>query len=316
VRQKVDLSGRKGNSFVKLHPLEAIVKRYFGVTDNIEETGYVLSDGTFLDLSGRHIAEGSYERKGDRFVPKRRQPDYLANQRLIDHRQLPTKLFNAITLPAGSEGREGAEAMYAFLRKTGAIRLMPEAGFLVAKMPTVESVARVVREWRHAFGDRSLYVDVIYPEGVPGSHIINDVRASREFESPTVEDVMEFLESKFNGASMGAALGISFPLYRIEFTEDQWEEIDSVLDTGTHLIEKFHPEKADHLRMVEELKREMEGAREFSEDQWKGIYDLLEIKATLIDEGYYAPEDEEGEDQAWIDDLKDIMEVIKRRVGL
>jgi hypothetical protein len=187
---------------MKPHPLEKIVKRHFGVTDSLEETGYVLSDGTFLDLSGRHMAEG-YERKGDRFVPKKRRPDYLANQRSIDHRQLPSELFDAVGT------REGSAAMFKFLRKTGALRLMPGAGFLVAKMPTVESVVRVVREWHHAFGDEPLYVDVVYPGSRPdrASRVIDpdDVRESQEFERPTVEEVMEFLESKFgSGASMGA----------------------------------------------------------------------------------------------------------------
>lgn len=186
---------------MRLHPLEKIVKRHFGVTDSLEETGYVLSDGTFLDLSGRHMAAG-YERRGDRFVPKRRQPDYLANQRSIDHRQLPSELFDAVGT------REGSDAMAIFLRETGALRLMPGAGFLVAKMPTVEAVARVVREWHHAFGDEPLYVDIVPPGSRPGraSRAINpdDVRESQEFERPTVEEVMEFLWSKFEGASLGA----------------------------------------------------------------------------------------------------------------
>jgi hypothetical protein len=173
-----------------LHPLEKIAKKHFGVTDNLEETGYVLSDGTFLDLSGRHQASG-YERRGDRFVPKKRQPDYLANQRSIDHRQLPSEIFEAV----GTE--EGSAAMFAFLRETGALRLMPGAGFLVARMPTFDSVEKVVQRWRHTFGDEPLYVDVIMEEGEP--------RVSQEFEDPRVEEVEEFLESQFGGASLGAS---------------------------------------------------------------------------------------------------------------
>lgn len=193
---------------MKLHPLENIAKRHFGVTDSLEETGYVLSDGTFLDLTGRHMAEG-YERKGDRFVPKKRRPDYLAFQRSIDHRQLPPEILEA----AGTG--EGSLAMHFFLRETGALRLMPGAGFLVTRMPTVEAVARVIREWHHAFGDEPLYVDVVYPDSRPdrSSRVINpdDVRDSQEFAEPTIEGVMEFLESKFGGASMGAARGRKAP---------------------------------------------------------------------------------------------------------
>jgi hypothetical protein len=187
---------------VKLHPLEKIAKHHFGVTDSLEETGYVLSDGTFLDLSGRHMANG-YEPRGDRFVPKKRQPDYLYGQRSIDHRQLPSEILDAVGT------REGSAAMFAFLRETGALRLMPGAGFLVAKMPTIESVDRVVREWHHAFGNEPLYVDVVSAGSRPdrASRVINpgDVRESQEFERPTTEEVMEFLEGMFGGASMGAA---------------------------------------------------------------------------------------------------------------
>lgn len=174
---------------MKLHPLEQIAKRHFGVTDNLEETGYVLSDGTFLDLSGRHHAIG-YERRGDRFVPKKRQPDYLYGQRNTDHRELPGEIQDAL----GTEG--GSQTMSAFLRETGALRFMPGTGFLAYRMPTVESVARVIREWHHAFGREVFYVDVVTPDGD---------RESVEFEEPSLEEVMEFLESKFGGVSMGAS---------------------------------------------------------------------------------------------------------------
>jgi hypothetical protein len=208
---------------VKLHPLEKVAKQHFGVTDSLEETGYVLSDGTFLDLSRRHIAHG-YERRGDRFVPTKRQPDYLYGQRSVDHRELPSEILEAVGT------RDGSVAMLAFLRKTGALRLMPGAGFLVAKMPTIESVDRVVREWHHAFGDEPLYVDVVSPGSSPGraSRVINpdDVRESQEFERPTLEAVVEFLESKFGGASMGAARQTPQSVYKFsEMGEEHQDEI-------------------------------------------------------------------------------------------
>jgi len=262
----------------KLHPLEQIVKQYFGVTDNLEETGYVLSDGTFLDLSGRHTA-GGYERKGDRFVPKKRHPDHLANQRSIDHRQLPTELFDAITLPAGSEGREGAEAMYAFLRETGALRLMPEAGFLVARMPTIESVDRAVLEWNHTFGDRPLYVDVIYPEGVPGSHIINNARASREFERPTVEEVMEFLEGMFGGASMGAARRPSADITVAEVGAFKRRSREDVIRRTAALIEilELDPEFASRKKQFEVIN--LSEGRDFLQET--ATYDMVIVHSVL-----------------------------------
>jgi hypothetical protein len=64
-------------------------------------------------------------------------------------------------------------------------------------MPTVESVARVVREWHHAFGNEPLYVDVVTPDG--------DVRDSQEFAQPTIEEVMEFIENEFDRPSMSGS---------------------------------------------------------------------------------------------------------------
>ena len=60
---------------------------HFGVTRNPREAGYILNDGTMLDLSGRHYATGYVNSK-----PLPGQPDYLRNARAVDHRELPEGL--------------------------------------------------------------------------------------------------------------------------------------------------------------------------------------------------------------------------------
>jgi hypothetical protein len=248
----------------KLHPLEQIAKRHFGVTDSLEETGYVLSDGTFLDLSGRHMATG-YERRGDRFVPKKRQSDYLYGQRSLDHRQLPSEILDAVGT------REGSAAMFAFLRETGALRLMPGAGFLVAKMPTIESVARVVGEWHHAFGNEPLFVDVVTSEG--------DVRESQEFERPTTEEVMEFLESMFEGASMGAARRPSADITVAEVGAFKRRSREDVIRRTAALIEilELDPEFASRKKQFEVINL-FEG-RDFLRET--DTYDMVIVHSVL-----------------------------------
>jgi hypothetical protein len=60
---------------------------HFGATKNPREAGYILNDGTMLDLSGRHYATGYSNSK-----PLPGQPDYLKNARAVDHRELPEGL--------------------------------------------------------------------------------------------------------------------------------------------------------------------------------------------------------------------------------
>jgi hypothetical protein len=156
-----------------LYPLEKKVLSYFGVTSDIRETGYILSDGTMVDLSGRHEANG-YVRRGDRFVPKR-GPDYMAHQRLTDHRQLPESM------------KGGTEGMREFMAKTGAVRVLPGSGISVTAMPTVEAVAALIQGWSRFYTE--LLIDIMDPDGGTGD--------SRWFKPLDLERVMEFLESHF-----------------------------------------------------------------------------------------------------------------------
>ena len=71
------------------YPSETAIKEYFGITFNPREAGYILSDGTMLDFSGRHYAGGyKYDKQYGQFRPKQGKPDYYANDRVIDHREI------------------------------------------------------------------------------------------------------------------------------------------------------------------------------------------------------------------------------------
>ena len=80
--------------------IEARAIKMFGLTDRIDEAGYLTPSGRLLDFSGRHYAVG-YQRSGDRFVPKSRDNfDYLAGQRNVDHRELSGMFRDVSGFPA------------------------------------------------------------------------------------------------------------------------------------------------------------------------------------------------------------------------
>jgi len=165
--------------------LEEIARHHFGVTEDIRETGYVLSDGTFLDLSGRYYASG-YVRRGDRFVAKRGD-DYLRAQRSIDHRQLPTEILNRFR----SKKHEGfgSYPMFMFMKKTGAIRVMPGTGISVVKMPTFEALDAFLAGWKRAYRNDSVVVDVLELD----DHV--RTRKTVEIQDPTLDKLAEFIEA-------------------------------------------------------------------------------------------------------------------------
>lgn len=92
-----------------------MAKEHYGITENPREGGYIMPDGTMLDLSGRHHATG-YTREGMYNVPMKGQPDYLGGRRSTDHREIPAKLTE---LSHGS----GNELMENFMKVTGAIAM-------------------------------------------------------------------------------------------------------------------------------------------------------------------------------------------------
>lgn len=71
----------------KVAKIQKKLLSYFGTTQNPKEAGYILNDGSMLDLSGRHYATGYVDKK-----PIQGEPDYLRGQRNVDHRELPEGL--------------------------------------------------------------------------------------------------------------------------------------------------------------------------------------------------------------------------------
>ena len=148
-------------------------KEFFGKTYSWNETGYITTDGTKLDFSGRHDGgPGGY--------------------RTVDHRDIR----DALGLDYGGEDYSGA--MVQFMGE-GNIRISPESGGInLSVMPTkaqLDTLADFISKNR---GEVILDLDdtngntvssTEYPRGTHSSKVINDIKAY--FETGTMPQVSE-----------------------------------------------------------------------------------------------------------------------------
>lgn len=137
------------------------VKNHFGKTYSWNETGYLLLDGTKLDLSGKHEgAPGGY--------------------RTVDHRDI----VDALGDDYGDGSYSGA--LVQFMRE-GNIRIIPEMGGINLSVRPTEAQEKALAEYvvKHRgeivmdIDDTNGYtvVSVEYPIGTRSSKVLSDIRA-------------------------------------------------------------------------------------------------------------------------------------------
>jgi hypothetical protein len=178
---------------VQLHPLEKAAKRYWGVTKDLHETGFILSDGTFLDLSGG-----------------------VRGRRTREHSALPDEIKRAL-------GKSGHVGLAAFLQQTGVIRVVPALGIAVGRMPTVEAITAFVAGWKRAYGDDSVTVDIM-----PDDYTL----ISQEID-PEVDTLVEFMDANFNSPSMGAtAQRLQLFSDCVNWPEDQVDDLKAMIEAS------------------------------------------------------------------------------------
>jgi hypothetical protein len=213
-------------------PLLDAARRHFGVTRDPAEAGYVLPDGTLLDMSGRHEATG-YQRQGDVSVPERGRPDYLAGQRNVDHREIGDFV-------AGG----GTDAMIEFMRRGRAARHMPGIGFETSFVPTDTQMARLVQGHRRATPDEPLKVDYSHPQ-------TGEVLETADIDRPTVDKVRQFYadaaakhgfyaKSSPTNALLGAVLDMS-PEARAARAAEQGYNLDAYHSTKADFDHRGRP---------------------------------------------------------------------------
>jgi hypothetical protein len=165
---------------VKNKALESIAKSHYGVTNRASETGYILDDGTRLDLSGRHEASG-YKKLGDRYIPEQGQTDYLRGERAVDHRSVNQVM----------DGKQyGWDALSEFIDQTGAVRYMPETGISMVhtNKPSKEQIARAVNDFR--MSGNPLLIDIDHAKH--GENL-----ASGDFDNPSIDEVYKWINQQY-----------------------------------------------------------------------------------------------------------------------
>lgn len=141
-------------------------KQNFGVTKDPKEAFYVLPDGAMLDGSGRHWGGSEVDVRG---------------QRQVDHGDVSEILDSS-----------GAQAMYEFMAKTGAMRFDANAGIAsVAQAPTTEQISVLAKTFRGDF----LALSLNTPEG----RIVNDT----EMESASTAKIKQFFDDAIERRNRG-----------------------------------------------------------------------------------------------------------------
>ena len=164
---------------VKNPSMEKAAIEHFGITHSPKETGYILDNGTRLDLSGRNNAVG-YTKQGDRYMPEAGQQDYLRGDRVVDHRDL-----GDIVGPGS-----GNENLSTFMDQSGAARYFPNTGISLThtNKPSAKQIETVVKDFR--MNGEPLIVDIDHT--VHGGNL-----ASKEFSNPKTSEVLNWLEKEY-----------------------------------------------------------------------------------------------------------------------
>ena len=197
-----------------LPELEQKAVKHFGHTYSWAETGYVLTDGSRLDFSGRRDGSGG-------------------GARYEDHRDIAQ-------LDAYS-GFAGTDAMIDFMKR-GNIRIMPEGdGINLSVRPTRAQENTLADFISRRRGEVTLDIDnergetvvsVEYPRGTHSNKILQDIR--NYFESgvePTVSEVQRFRYALPETDSTGETLSAE----QREFFKDS-----KVVDEKGRLLKVYH----------------------------------------------------------------------------
>lgn len=227
-------------------------KRTMGVTQRIDEAGYILPDGTLLDFTGRHYGTG-YERKGDyQFGPKPGQPDYVKGQRQVDHREIE---FDGVP-------DNGGDAMLAF-QDLGAIRT--GQGLIDMRVkPTSAQEAQIRRVVEHNNGE--VVVDLVdgkrqsglmFPEGTSATKVIGKIR--RFFNGEDIQTGVNFLPAgkEWNATTPSAGVPVKGK-YELREAKDLVTSFDAGFDAALQprdrtreasvnqiagIVQKFEPQR-------------------------------------------------------------------------
>ena len=149
------LSDRKA-PVAQLDEITSSAKKHFGITYDWNKAGYILTDGSRLDFSGKHQG-------------------YDTGMRSVDHRDIGEVY---------SDGSDGVSAMIDFMQK-GNIRIMPESNSInLSSAPTAKQETALRQFIRRANGEVIVDIDdangktvrsLEYDAGTSTETILNDI---------------------------------------------------------------------------------------------------------------------------------------------
>ena len=166
-------SGKTEYSLAKTDEITEASKKFFGTTYDWNKTGYLLTDGSQLDFSGKH--EG-----------------YDSGMRSVDHREIE----NVYT-----DGKERLDALNDFLQK-GNIRIMPEGNSInLATLPTGKQETALRRYINRVRGEVTIDIDdangntvksLEYDSGTSAVKILDDIHQYFERGAGSESDIAMF----------------------------------------------------------------------------------------------------------------------------
>ena len=221
-KRKYSPSGHPEDSFVD-RILKVNIEK-FGLTRDPYEGGYLLPNGSMLDLSGRRDASG-FKREGDYYVPSgRKGRDDFVGQRYTDHRE--------VILPDGIKAPVGAHEasrynMVKAMQATGAIRMSQARDHTLLDIglkPTSSQLSMIKDLIRDSNDKRSIQLDLrdttrpdengwereaglSYPEGTDPNKVVRDINrfyAGNDVKPDFSPSGYGAAESMAAGADMGA----------------------------------------------------------------------------------------------------------------
>ena len=139
---------------------EKLLVKFFGVTDNIKEAGYMLRDGRLLDFSGRHFISDPIQRKCTATKMIEHHDLFGVNYQGFSIEELWPDLYEKHMLPVLSVMTLTGAVSLSYVEKTSELTLRTCHPF------TEKQVERIL----HYFEEYSLYLSYVSPEG----YIVND----------------------------------------------------------------------------------------------------------------------------------------------
>lgn len=169
--------------------IQEAAKQYFGVTTDYKEAGYILPDGSMLDLSGKHL------------VPPE-DAKYHRHERTVDHRELGGENYDGFSLEPWIGTGDGGDLMCKFMQKAGAVRVDFKAHIAsTIVMPTPKQIQTLYYGVRGSW----LMMSTMTKNG----DLIEDV----ELEYSSVKKITEWFKDNIGGKSSGIRASALFAAF-------------------------------------------------------------------------------------------------------